>query len=74
MIKKRFKLKRSDIAIVQFIVEGYEGMATVTTLDPHTAVIQIAIMPDYVEEMINLLDNLKNKFHLEDVEYYTASI
>jgi len=46
--KKIFKLKRKDIAIVQFIIEGYEEMAMVTTIDPHTAIIQISIIPDFI--------------------------
>ncbi len=74
MIKKWFKLKRNNIAQVQFIIEGYEGMATVTTVDPHTAIIQISIIPDFLQEVINLLENLKNKYHLEEIEYYTANI
>ncbi len=74
MIKKIFKLNRNEIAIVQFIVEGYEGMATVTTLDSATAIIEISIIPDFIVEINNLLDNLKSKYHLEDVEYYAANI
>ena len=34
MINKLFKLNRHNIAVVQFIIEGYEGMATVSTIDP----------------------------------------
>ena len=74
MIKKCFKLKRNNIALVQFIIEGYEGMATVTTVDPHAAIIQISIMPDFLQEVINLLESLKNIYHLEEIEYYPANI
>lgn len=69
MIKKCFKLKRNNIAQVQFIIEGYEGMATVTTLDPHAAIIQVSIMPDFVQEIINLTGSLKNKYNLEEIQY-----
>ncbi len=74
MIKKWFKLKRSNIAQVQFIIEGYEGMATVTTIDPHAAILQVSIVPDFLQEIINLLDNMKNKYSLEEIECYTANI
>jgi hypothetical protein len=67
MMKKWFKLKRKDIAVVQFIIEGYEGMATVSTIDPYTAIIQISIMPDFVSDIINVIEDLKNKYHLEEI-------
>ena len=67
MIKRRFKLKRNNIVLVQFIIEGYEGMATVTTIDPHAAIIQISIMPDFIQEVRNLVKSLQNKYHLEEV-------
>jgi hypothetical protein len=67
MIKKWFKLKRRDIAPVQFIVEGYEGMATVTTIDSHAAIIQISIMPNFIKEITGVMESLKNKYQLEEI-------
>ena len=67
MINKYFKLKRKDIALVQFIIEGYEGMATVTTIDPHTAIIQIAIIPDFISDMSAVIKYLKDKYKMEEV-------
>jgi hypothetical protein len=69
MIKTYFKLKRKDIALVQFIIEGYEGMATVTTIDPHTAIIQISIIPDFISDMSAIIKDLKNKYKMEEVNY-----
>jgi hypothetical protein len=70
MIKKYFQLERKNIVIVQFIIEGYEGMATVTTIDSREAVIQISIMPDYISDMDGLLDYLKNKYKMEEIVDY----
>ena len=67
MTKKYFKLKRKDIAFVQFIIEGYEGMATVTTIDPHTAIIQISIIPDFISDMSAVIKDLKNKYKMEGI-------
>ena len=67
MTKKYFKLKRKDIAFVQFIIEGYEGMATVTTIDPHTAIIQISIIPDFISDMSAVIKDLKNKYKMEEI-------
>ena len=70
MIKKYFKLKRKDIALIQFIIEGYEGMATVTTIDPQIAVIQIAIIPDFVSEMKNIIKYLENNYEIEEMSNF----
>jgi hypothetical protein len=67
MVKKYFKLKRRDIALVQFIIEGYEGMATVTTIDTHAAIIQILIIPDFLSDMSDIIDYLKKKYKMEEI-------
>jgi hypothetical protein len=68
MINKYFKLKRKDIAIVQFIIEGYEEMATVTTIDPQTAIIQISIIPDFILDMSAVIKDLINKYKMEEID------
>lgn len=72
MIIKFYKIKRNKIAPVQFIIEGYEGMSTVTTTDSHAAILQVAIMPDFLQEMIPLMESLQNEYHLEEIEYYAT--
>ncbi len=67
MIKKYFQLARKNIVIVQFIIEGYEGMATVTTIDSQKAVIRVSIMPDYVLDITGLLEHLKFKYAMEEL-------
>jgi hypothetical protein len=67
---KWFKLRRKHVALVQFIIEGYEGMATVTTIDPQKAIIRISIMQDYIQEVSSLLDDLKYKYNLEEIIGY----
>lgn len=67
MIKKWMKLKTKDIVLVQFIIEGYEGLATVTTIDKSKAIIQINIMPDFLPDVIDILEKLKKKFDMEEI-------
>ena len=64
---KYFQLDRKNIVAVQFIIEGYEGLATVTTMDAAGAVIQISIMPDFLREMNCLLDELSKKYHMKEI-------
>jgi len=67
MINKWLKLKTKDIVLVQFIIEGYEGIATVTTIDPQTAIIQVAIMPDFVSDVMCILDSFKKQLPIEEI-------
>ena len=67
MIRKWFKLNTGDITLVQFILEGYEGLFTVSTIDPRAVIIQILIMPDFVEDGEGILDYLKERFQLQEV-------
>ena len=66
MIKKWLKLKTKDIVLVQFIIEGYEGLATVTTIDNKRAIIQVAIMPDFESEVMCILESLKKQLPIEE--------
>jgi hypothetical protein len=70
MINKWFRVKRRNIAVVQFIIEGYDGLATVSTLDPHKAIIQVSIMPDFVSDVSNIIEDLKKKYEIEEIENY----
>jgi hypothetical protein len=69
MIKKYFKLQRKNIALVQFIIEGYGEMATVTTMDSRAAVIRISIIPDFDSDMIDIIDHLKDKYKMEEIDW-----
>jgi len=67
MSTKWLKLKTSDIALVQFILEGYEGLCTVSTVDAKTAILQILIMPDFIKDMENILQHLKQEHSIQEI-------
>jgi hypothetical protein len=69
MIKKYFKLDRKNIVLVQFIIEGYGDMATVKTIDPKPAIIRISIMPDFISDMSDLIEHLKDKYQMEEINW-----
>ncbi|HUN55545.1 MAG TPA: DUF4911 domain-containing protein [Smithella sp.] len=66
MIKKYFKLDRKNIVFVQFIIEGYGDMATVKTVDPQAAIIQVSIIPDFISDMHDLIEHLKDKYKMTE--------
>lgn len=60
-IKKSFLVDRSRINYIRWIVESYDGMAIVSTIDPDEAIIELKIAPGcetIVDELIrSLIDN-----------------
>ncbi|MBN1614060.1 MAG: DUF4911 domain-containing protein [Deltaproteobacteria bacterium] len=66
---KSLKLHPRDIAYIQFILEGYEGLATISTVDPQKARIDFSIMPDFVIEVDEILADLEKYVPFEDISF-----
>jgi len=54
------KLSRKDLVLLQFLMEGYEGMSSITTIDSREAIVRIMIMPDFKDDFQIILSELKN--------------
>jgi len=67
MIRKWFKINTSDITLVQFILEGYEGMVTVSTIDPRSAIIQVLIMPEFLQDADGILGYLQGRSMMQEI-------
>lgn len=68
MIEKYFKINRRDISYIKFILEGYEGLAMVTTIDRYDAIVKLLIAPDFVSEVENIVKALKDEIAFEEIE------
>jgi len=65
--RKSLRLHPSYIAYIQFILEGYEGLATISTVDPEEARIEFSIMPDFTIDVYQILSDLGKTITFEDV-------
>jgi hypothetical protein len=68
VITKNLKLARKDIAYLKFIIEGYEGMALLTTVEKYEAIIQLTVTPDFISEIDLLLQALKDEINFYEIE------
>lgn len=68
MIEKYYRIKRGDISYIKFILEGYEGMAVVTTVDRYDSIIMMRIVTDFAEDAAGIVDALKDEIYLEEIE------
>ena len=68
MPNKYLKLKRNDIARLQYIFEGHERLGTCTTIDKNRAIVKLFIMPDFESEADELIENLKREIEFEEID------
>jgi len=62
------KLSRKELVRLQFLIEGYERMSSITTIDPREAVVRIMIMPDFEEDFKIILSELKNSIDFRIIQ------
>ncbi|MBI4618951.1 MAG: DUF4911 domain-containing protein [Desulfobacterales bacterium] len=67
-IERYFRVQRKNIAFIKFILEAYDGMAVMRTLDPHEGVVELIIAPDFEREVTEILDNLRDEFEVQPIE------
>lgn len=58
-IRKSYLVDKSKISYIRWIVESYDGMAIVTTIDPVDAVIELKIAPGCEPIMNELIHSLR---------------
>ncbi|MEW6616023.1 MAG: DUF4911 domain-containing protein [Thermodesulfobacteriota bacterium] len=66
-IERYFRVQKENIAFIKFILEAYDGMAVMRTLDPFEGVVELIIAPDFEREVNELLDNLRGEFEVQPI-------
>lgn len=65
------KLKKDQVAFVCTYLEAFEGMCAIRTPNPKPGdetVIQIMVTPDLDDDLMTIMENLKNEVPWEEVE------
>jgi len=60
-IKLSFQVERRDISYLRWIIESYDGMAVLKTIDPYKAIVELQISPGCKTLVLELLDSLKER-------------
>jgi hypothetical protein len=69
MIFRYFKVLHRDMVYLKFILEAYEGMNVMSTVDNVAGIIRIAIMEGFEADMDGLLAELGRQVTMEAVEW-----
>ena len=61
------RLDPADIAYVKFVLESYEAVGFLRTVDPNEAVLVVLVVPDFLEDGLKLLESLEREIHMERI-------
>jgi hypothetical protein len=65
LIEIYLRIRREDIALIKFVIESYEGIGIVRTIDRKKATVAVLAMPDLITHMRAVLESLR-----EDMDWY----
>jgi len=60
-IKYLLSIDRKEICYLQWIIESYDGMASVRTINPADGEVEISIAPGCKEDIFSLIKHLKEE-------------
>ena len=69
-IKKILRVDRREICYLKFILEAYDGIATLTTIDAHQGIVMLRIAPGCEGDVEAVLQDLKKDIIIDDSEKY----
>jgi hypothetical protein len=64
-IKQHYRVDRRQIAFIRFIVEAYDGLAIIKTLDPEAGLVEFQIAPGCEQDVKVILEDLKRSIMIE---------
>ncbi len=67
-VQIRAELDRNKIAALVALIEAYDDLAVVRTLDQTRGLVELMCSPDYLDEVRSLLDSLKDEMNLRVLE------
>ncbi len=71
---KYYRIDRSEICFLKFIVEAYDGLAVLTTVDPETGIVILNIAPGCEADIETILQELKKNILIEELDEYQKYI
>jgi hypothetical protein len=60
-IKKYYRVDRREISFLKFILEAYDGIATLTTIDANAGLVLLRIAPGCETDAEMILQDLKKE-------------
>jgi len=65
--RKIVEVKRREISYLKFILEGYDGLVTVTTVDGNSGRVSLTFPPSALPDVEGVLEALKQEIVLTEI-------
>jgi len=62
-----YRLDRRQISFFKFILEAYDHMAVLTTVDAHQALVKVTVAPGCENVVDDIIDGLRGEFEVVPV-------
>ena len=66
-VRQYYRVDRRKIAFIKFILEAYDGLAIVKTLDPDSGLVEFRIAPDCEQDVKMILRDLQRNIMMEPI-------
>ena len=67
-IKHCYRVDRRQISFIRFVLEAYDNVAVMTTLDSREAVVQISVAPGCESMVAGIVDSFADEFDMIPVD------
>jgi hypothetical protein len=67
MLLRNFRIDRRDMAYLKYILEGYEGLATVTTIQRGEPAVRLSVAPDFSADVDGILEALRGEIDMCEI-------
>lgn len=64
-----YRVDRHDLVYLKFVLEAYEGMSTLSTVEPKGVIVRLSTSPGFEEDMQGLINALSMEIPLTEVEF-----
>ena len=68
-----FQVQRKELVYLKFILEAYEGMSTLSTVDQQRGIVQVVIPTPFLTDMKLLLETIGQEISLIPLEHPHAA-
>jgi hypothetical protein len=66
-IVRYFKVGSRDLVYLKFILEAYEGMSTLSTVEPKEGIVRLSIPCGFTEDMQSIINTVGSGITIEEV-------
>lgn len=73
-IRQYYKINREEICFLKSIIEAYDGMAVLRTIDVKDGIIELSIIPGGEGYIRDVLDDLKKHIRIKTIQKHSVPL